>query len=245
MRTCRALAFSALFYGWTALLAITVLPLLVAPRRWVQAYRNAWVFGSFALLRATVGITHQVRGTALLPDGPAIFAVKHQSAWDTVAVNRLVPDPAVVLKRELMYIPIFGWCLHRLGLIAVDRAGGAGALRRMVAQARQRIAEGRPIVIFPEGTRTAPGTRRPYHPGVAALYGALDVPVVPVALNSGLFWPRRSLNMRAGTITVEFLPAIAPGLDRRHFMRELEASIETAAERLHDEALAQLDLRKS
>jgi 1-acyl-sn-glycerol-3-phosphate acyltransferase len=109
----------------------------------------------------------------------------------------------------------------------------------MVEQARARAAEGRPIIIYPEGTRTKPGSRRPYHPGVAALYGALDLPVVPVALNSGLFWPRRSLQMHPGTITVEYLPPIAPGRDRRQFMSELEGSIETAAERLYVDALQQ------
>lgn len=242
---CRTLAFTALFYGWTILVGIVVLPLLAAPRRWLLAYRRLWISASLALLRATVGITHQVRGAATVPDGPVIFAVKHQSAWDTLAVNLLVPDPAIVLKRELLNIPAFGWCLRRLGHISVDRAGGAGALRRMVAQARERVAEGRPIVIFPEGTRTAPATRRRYHPGVAALYGALGLPVVPVALNSGLFWPRRSLHLRPGIITVEFLPAIAPGLTRQQFMRELETSIETAAIQLHDEAVRQCDPRQS
>jgi 1-acyl-sn-glycerol-3-phosphate acyltransferase len=236
MQTCRALAFAILFYGWTMLLGIAVLPLLLGPRRALLAYSRFWAAGALAILRVTAGITHQVRGQHHLPDGPVILAVKHQSAWDTLAINLLVRDPAIVLKKELTRIPVFGWCLWRMRHIAVDREGGGAALKRMVRQARDRAAEGRPIVIYPEGTRTKPGTQRAYHPGVAALYSALDLPVVPVALNSGLFWPRRSLRMHPGTITVEYLPPIPPGLERRQFMRELEGSIEAGALRLYGEA---------
>ena len=239
MRTIRALAFTILFYGWTTLFAIAVLPLLFGPPRTLWAYGRFWIRGALAILRATVGISHQVRGQHLLPDGPMILAVKHQSAWDTLAINLLVHEPAIVLKKELLQIPIFGWCLWRLRHVAVDRKGGIGALKQMVAQTQARVVEGRPIVIYPEGTRTKPGTRHPYLPGVAALYGALELPVVPVALNSGLFWPRRSLQMYPGTITLEYLPPIAPGLDRQRFMSELESSIETAADKLHGEALKQ------
>lgn len=239
MQTCRALTFTFLFYGWTTLLGIAVLPLLLGPPRVLFAYGRFWVRGALGILRATVGITHQVRGQHLVPDGPVILAVKHQSAWDTLAINILARDPAIVLKKELLSIPVFGWCLWRVRHIAVDRKGGSAALRQMMAQARDRMAEGRPIVIYPEGTRTEPGTRHPYPPGVAALYSALGLPVVPVALNSGLFWPRRSLRMHPGTITVEFLPPIPPGHKRRQFMSELEGSIEGAADRLYGEALRQ------
>jgi len=239
MQTCRALAFTVLFYGWTTLLGIGVLPLLLGPPRLLSVYGRFWVAGALGILRATVGITHRIRGQHLIPEGPIILAVKHQSAWDTLAINILVRDPAIVLKQELLRIPVFGWCLWRLRHIAVDRKGGSAALKQIVAQARDRATEGRPLVIYPEGTRTKPGTRHPYHPGIAAIYGALDLPVVPVALNSGLFWPRRSLRMHPGTITVEFLPPIAPGHKRRLFMTELESSIEEAAERLHGEALQQ------
>ncbi len=239
MQICRALAFAILFYSWTTLLGIAVLPLLLCPRQFLLAYGRLWIAGALGFLRVTAGITHQVHGQHLLPDGPMILAVKHQSAWDTLAINLLVDDPAIVLKQELIRIPLFGWCLWRLRHIAVDRKGGSAALKRMVRQARARAAEGRPIVIYPEGTRTKPGTQRSYHPGVAAIYSALDIPVVPVALNSGLFWPRRSLRMHPGTITVEYLSPIPPGLPRQQFMNELEASIETGAMRLYGEAINQ------
>jgi len=245
MLLIRALLFTVLFYGWTTVLGLLVLPVMVVSRRLLNAYGRMWIAGALALLRVTVGITHQVRGADRVPEGPVIFAFKHQSAWDTLVLSLLIHDPAIVLKRELVFIPVFGWCLRRLGHIAVDRQGGAGALKRMIETARARAADGRPIIIFPQGTRTAPGQTRSYHPGVAALYGALDLPVVPVALNSGLFWPRRSLKMRSGTITVEYLPAIAPGLARRHFMGELEGAIETAATRLDDAARQQISRKPS
>jgi len=243
MMLARAVCFSILFYGWTTLLGILVLPLLIGPPRLLLAYSRFWIRVSLWFLRVTVGLTHEVRGREHIPDGPALFAVKHQSAWDTLAINLIVRDAAVVLKRELTWIPVFGWCLLRARQIAIDRQGGMSALRAMVTEARARLAEGRPFVIFPEGTRVAPGTRRPYHAGVAALHAALgDVPVVPVALNSGLFWPRRSLKLRPGVITVEFLPPIPPNLPRRAFSGALEQAIEGATDRLVADAVLEYDL---
>ncbi|MEL0013355.1 MAG: lysophospholipid acyltransferase family protein, partial [Alphaproteobacteria bacterium] len=222
---------------------ILILPMLIGPPRLLLAYSRFWVRTSLWLLRITVGLTHEVRGREHIPGGPALFAVKHQSAWDTLTINLIVRDAAVVLKRELTWIPVFGWCLLRSRQIAIDREGGMSALRTMVAEARARLAEGRPIVIFPEGTRVAPGTRRPYHAGVAALNAALgDVPVVPVALNSGLFWPRRSLKLRSGIITVEFLPPISPDLPRHAFSGALENAIEGATDRLVTDAVLEYDL---
>src|SRR5690606_21388864 len=147
-----------------------------------------------------------------------IVAAKHQSAWDTMAFYWVLDDAAYVLKKELLSIPLYGWCARKARMIGVDRSGGAKALRAMVEQAQNCLAEGRPIVIFPEGTRTAPGRRSAYHPGIAALYTRLGVPVVPVALNSGLFWGRRSFIKQPGRIVVQFLPPIPPGLERRAFM---------------------------
>ncbi len=225
----RSLAFQIGFYAWTAALGSLALPALLAPRRVGFAVGRLWVDGIFGLLARTVGLTCEVRGAARRPAGPAIYAFKHQSAWDTLALAHLFAEPAVVLKRELMYLPILGWYFRRLGMIPIDRGGGAKALRSMVAAARDRIGAGRDIVVFPEGTRTAPGSRRAYHPGVAALYRALSAPVVPVALNSGLYWGRREFAKRPGRIVVSFLPPIEPGLDRKTFMRRLQDAIETEA----------------
>lgn len=234
----RAILFTVLFYSWTTLMGVLVLPLLLGPRRLLLAYSRFWIRVSLWLLRVTVGLTHEVRGREHIPDGPALFAVKHQSAWDTLVINLVIRDAAIVLKRELTWIPLFGWCLLRARQIPIDRSGGVAALRNMVAAARARLSEGRPVVIYPEGTRVTPGTARPYHAGVAALQSALDVPVIPVALNSGLFWPRRSLALRPGTITIEFLPPLPAALPRRDFIQALESSIESATNRLIADAVA-------
>lgn len=229
----RPVLFTILFYGWTLLAGVAVLPLLLGPPRPVMAFSRLWIRGALWLLRVTVGLSHRVVGRENIPAGPALFAVKHQSAWDTLAINLIVRDAAIVLKRELTWIPLFGWCLIRTRQIAIDRAAGVSALRGMVKAARNALSEGRPIVIYPEGTRVAPGVKQPYHAGVSALYAALEVPVVPVALNSGVFWPRRSLKLRPGVITIEFLPPLSPDLSRRDFIETLETTIEAATERLY------------
>ncbi len=239
----RPLLFSACFYAWTALVAVAAIPLLLAPPRYCRNLGRFWVRTTFRLLKAIIGLTHQVTGREHIPDGPVMFAAKHQSAWDTLAFASVLYHPVYVLKRELVWIPIWGWLLNHSGVIAVDRGAGAKALRAMVRRARR--FHDQPIVIFPEGTRSDPGTSRPYLPGVAALYRELDIPVVPVALNSGRFWPRRSRPRRPGTITMEFLPPIAPGLDRKAFMAELERRIEGASRRLDQQAISQLAARET
>ncbi len=231
MTLLRSLAFNLLFCLWAALAQLAGLPCLLLPARTVYRAGALWVRGVFALL-AIAGIGYRVRGLEHRMPGPAIYAAKHQSAWDTMVFALLLDRPAMVVKQELMWLPVFGWYLRRAGMIPVDRAAGAKALRRMTAAAERVVAQGRPIVIYPEGTRAAPGERLPYRPGVAALYRRLGLPVVPVALNSGLFWGRRSFLKRPGTITLEFLPAIPPGLERHAFMERLESEIETAAARL-------------
>ena len=232
MTALRSLAFNLLFALWTALIFVISLPTLLMPIGAMWAMGGLWVKGTLVLLAAIVGLRHRVIGSEHRVTGPAIYAAKHQSAWDTLIFRLLFDRPAYVLKRELTVVPLFGWYLRRLRMIAVDRQGGGGALKRMVAAAKAAAAEGRPVIIYPEGTRTAPGERRPYHPGIAALYLELGLPVVPVALDSGRFWGRRSFVKRSGRITLEFLPAIPPGQPRRAFMAELEKRIETAAERL-------------
>ncbi len=228
----RSLVFNVLFFAWIIGLGIPTLPLLVLPRRFAWAVVKLWVRGVIALLRAVVGLDHEIRGLATLPAGPLIIAAKHQSAWDTFIFLVLFADPAYVLKRELFKIPLYGWFTWKLGMIGIDRAAGPSALKRLAAHARPAIAAGRPIVIFPQGTRTAPGARRAYLPGVYALAAATGVPVIPVALNSGSFWGRRRFLKRPGRIVVEFLPALPTALDRRAFMAELERRIDAATDRL-------------
>jgi 1-acyl-sn-glycerol-3-phosphate acyltransferase len=244
MSWLRALAFNIAFFGSTALLGLLGLPFLLAPRRAVMAFGRFWARSVLAFLRAIVGLDGEIRGIEHLPQGACLIAMKHQSAWDTLILPLVLGDPAVVIKQELLWVPFYGWYASRAGSIAIDRRGGAGALRRMLATARDAAAAGRPIVIFPEGTRTAPGQTLTYQPGVAALYQALAVPLVPAAVNSGLYWGRRSFVKRPGRIVLSFLEPIPPGLPRREIMAELEARIETATTALEREAVEGDGLRK-
>jgi 1-acyl-sn-glycerol-3-phosphate acyltransferase len=226
MTALRSLLFNFFFYGWTVLCVVIGLPLLFGPRSGIYYLGRFWARPILAALALLCGLRHEVRGRENLPEGAVLIAAKHQSAWDTIIFSIVLWDHSFVLKRELMWVPLFGLYLASAGLIAVDRKGGAKALKKMVAAARRAATLGRPIVIFPEGTRVAPGQHRPYQPGVAALYGQVGLPVVPVALNSGLFWRRRGFLKHPGTITLEFLPPIAPGLPRKVFLARLEEAIE-------------------
>ncbi len=245
MTGARALLFNLAFYGVTFLLAVVYLPLLLIPgtagSRVMMAAGRAWSALILWLLKVIVGLSYEVRGREHLPAGPMLIAAKHQSAWDTLMLPVLLGRPVVILKRELFWIPFYGWYAKRAGMIAIDRKGGGKALRAMLRAAKRRtVGDGRPLVIFPQGTRTAPGAAAaaaPYQSGVAALYGDLGVPCVPLALNSGLFWGRRAFTKRSGHIAVEFLPAIPPGLPKREFLARLEATIEPATTRLENQAI--------
>ena len=237
MTALRSALFNLLFYGLTAVTALLCLPLVLFPPAATLRLSEFWTATTMRLLATICGLSYEVRGTDFRPTGePVVVAVKHQSAWETLAMPLLLPRPAYILKKELLRIPLFGWYLRRTGQIAIDRSGGAGALRAMATEAKAALTAGRPVLIFPEGTRAAPGTTGTFHPGVAALYKRLGVPVVPVALNSGLFWGRRAFNKQAGRILVEFLPPIPPGLKPRDFLAELEHRIAAATARLEDEA---------
>ena len=223
----RATAFNLAFYLWTFALAVGGLPFL---SRWqpeqVRAYARFWLRGVHRLLRASVGLDYEVRGLERLPPGPLLIAAKHQSAWETLTFHLLLPDIVVGLKEELVRIPLFGRYLRAAGSIVIDRGNPQRAIRSLVEGAKRAVARGESVLVFPEGTRRPPGAPPDYKPGVAALYRALGVPCVPVALNSGLFWGRRSWLKFPGRITVSFLEPIAPGLDRASFMRLLEERIE-------------------
>ena len=228
----RSFFFNVGWYAGTTIIAIVGSPILLMPRRFVVAWSLFWIDFCLWWLRITCRLTHRVGGLENMPAGPVIFACKHQSSWETLAFSRLFPGAATVMKRELVLIPVVGWAMARVGNIAVERGDGSKALRGLVKQARATLAEGRSILIFPEGTRVAVGDERPYQVGTAALYRQLGVPVVPVALNSGLFWGRRKFIKRPGVIDVEILPAIPPGLSRDVFMTTLRERIEGATNRL-------------
>jgi 1-acyl-sn-glycerol-3-phosphate acyltransferase len=227
-----SLLFNAGFYVLSTVMALAGLPVLLLPPRGVAAYARLWSRATLGLLRITCGLTHTVRGLENLPAGPCIIASKHQSTWETLAFNLIFRGSAFVLKRELFQIPIVGWMMRRAGNIGIDRAAGPSALRSILRDARSALGQGRYIVIFPEGTRTAVGSDAAYQPGVAALYTQLKVPVVPVALNSGCFWGRRTFIKKPGQIEVEILPPIVPGMTRAAFMSTLHERIGETSRRL-------------
>lgn len=239
MTALGSLLFNCAFFAWGIFFHLICLPVLLMPRSITIRAGRFWVDSSFALLRLLCRLDFRVVGGKNLPEGGCIFASKHQSAWDTFVFFLVLNDPCFVLKHELLKVPLFGWYLGKAGMISVDRAGGAAALRGMIERAKAALEAGRPIVVFPEGTRTAPGTRRPYQSGVAALAKHLGAPTVPVALNSGLFWGRRSFFKYPGTITLEFLPAIPPPSDRKAYLATLEERIEAASTRLLNAAREQ------
>lgn len=227
----RSLLFNALFY--VSLIAQMILwspYYFLAPRRQAWIVPKFWARSSLWLMRLVVGARLEIAGLDNLPDGPCILAPKHQSFLDTFAFVPYIPDAVYIVKRELTWIPLFGWYLAKMNMIAIDRAAGASALRRMLAAVKGRARENRQLVIYPEGTRRPPGAQPAYKHGVAQIYSALGLPVVPIAHQAGLFWPRRRFLRFPGVIKARILPPIPPGLSRDAFMQRLTGAIETACD---------------
>ena len=231
----RSLLFNALFYVNLIVHMIVALPTLALPYPVLHGFIRSYARTSLWLLRVVCGTKVEWRGFEKIPKAACILACKHQSLWETFALFAVLDDPTYILKRELMWIPLYGWYAKKAGLIPIDRAAGMAALSRMTKRAQQELARGRQLVIFPEGTRRPPGAAPSYKPGVAYLYGKAGVACLPVALNSGLFWPRRSWRRSPGTIVVEVLDPIPPGLDRDSFFARLQNTIEEATTRLVQE----------
>ncbi len=232
----RSFLFNVLFYANLTVHLLLALPTLVLPYPVLRAFIRSYAMTSLWLLRVVCGTKVEWRGTEKIPNTACIVACKHQSAWETFALYAVLDDPVYILTRELMWIPLFGWYMWKAGLIPIDRSAGMAALSRMTARAQKALAAGRQLVIFPEGTRRSPGAEPSYKPGVVYLYGKAGVPCVPFALNSGLYWPRRSPLRLPGTVVVQVLDPIAPGLDRQTFAARLEGAIEDATAGLIAEA---------
>ncbi len=221
----KSFVFNSLFYVGTGILVIVMGPVLLFPSGLARSVARFWGYMTYLLL-GMIGIEQTVSGDRHL-DRQVLYAVKHQSAWETIILSWLLAAPAFVLKRELLRLPIIGWFFLKTGCIPVDRSAGIRALREMLAAGQDLAKKDRSMLIFPQGTRVAPGADQPYEIGVFSLYQATGLPVVPVALNSGHVWPRDSWLKYPGRVTVEFLDPIEPGLDRKSFMSTLKQRIES------------------
>ncbi|MCJ8143659.1 1-acyl-sn-glycerol-3-phosphate acyltransferase [Ancylobacter sp. A5.8] len=225
--------FLPLLVLWTLALApaAPVLALMKNPAR-TRAFSRFWARGVLAILRGVGGLSYAEEGMENRPAGPALYIANHQSAWETIAFAVLVPDVAIVLKEELYRIPVFGWFLRHSPMIAIDRAGGASSLKKMFREGREAAAQGRSLLIFPEGTRRGPHERAEFQRGVVLLYKALGLPAVPVAHNAGRYWKGRSFTLRAGRVRVIYLPALPPGLPDGEFLERITHAIYDARDRL-------------
>lgn len=236
MLLLRSTLFQILFYFVTLVLMILFSPVMLLPRRWGWWVVPTWSRILQLLMRVFAGIKVEVRGKENLPKGGFIAAMKHQSAWETVALIPLFTSPTFILKRELRWIPIFGWYTAKFKQIPINRGKRSEALAAMMEAAREAIAEKRQILIFPEGTRRPAGAEPKYKYGIAHLYRELKCPVVPIAHNAGLYWPRSSWTVHPGTVIVEILPPIEAGLSPDIFYERMVTAVETASDRLIEEA---------
>jgi 1-acyl-sn-glycerol-3-phosphate acyltransferase len=235
----RSLVFNVLFYAVFLFWALVALPTFVMPRTAMLKVGGWWARTNILMMRLVCNIKVEFRGVEKIPKGPLIVASKHQSMWETIALLRFFEAPFFVIKRELKFIPIFGLFMIKTNMVAIDRSKGGRALLAVMRRAAEEVKHGRQFVIFPEGTRTAPGAPLQYKGGVGLVYTDCGVPCLPVALNSGLFWPRRTFMRYPGTLVVEFLDPLPPGLARREFIARVSTVIEDATNRLVETARAE------
>ncbi len=233
----RSLLFNTIFYLSSVVIGVGAVPVLLGSPGFMRRAGASWSYVVIWMLKKIAGTDWQVRGKDRVPDGPVIFAIKHQSAWDTLFFPAYLDEPAMVAKKELRMIPFYGWYAWRAEAVWIDRSKGPRAIRTLIRGAEAAIKQGRSIVMFPQGTRTAPGEIRPYQAGIAALYGATKVPVVPVAVNSGMYWGKRTFMKYPGSIIVEFLEPMPKGLDRGQFLKELATRVDSATSRLEAEVV--------
>ena len=232
----RSLVFNVLFYTVLVILAIVALPTFAMPPRAMLTVAQWWAKATLVLMRVVCNIRVEFRGIEKIPAGPLLIVAKHQSFWETFVLPGFFNRPIFILKRQLMQIPVFGQFLAKTGMIAIDRNAGVKALLDMTRRAREAVRSGRQLVIFPEGTRRAPGAPPDYKTGFAQIYSSCGVACLPVALNSGLFWPRRTFMRYPGTLVVEFLDPLPPGLSRKDFIDRISVAIEGATNRIVDAA---------
>ena len=240
MLVLRSLVFNVVFYVNMIVWMIAIIPTFVLPRGALREAVRAWAHANLWLLRVITGTRVQWRGLDKIPPGAFLVAAKHQSLWETFALLTIFADPVFVMKRELMWIPFFGWYAWKAQSVGINRKGRSAALADLAIRSEQALADGRQIVLFPEGTRRTPGAEPAYKYGIVHLYDKLNTPVLPIALNSGLYWPRRKFLRRPGTVVVEILDPIPPGESKETFFARLQETIETASDRLLAEGRGEL-----
>jgi len=233
MTVIRSLAFNLLFYANLILQMIFWTPyFFLAPRHRAWIVPKIWSHSSLWLMEKVAGTKSDISGLENLPEGSFILAPKHQSFWDAIAFFPYLRDPLYILKRELQWIPFFGWYIMKMRMIPVNRGKRSVALKQAVADAKREMADDRQLIIYPEGTRRAPGDEPAYKYGIVEIYAQLGLPVVPVAHVAGLYWPRRKFMRYPGTIHARFLKPIPAGLDREEFMQRLVAETEAACDQM-------------
>jgi 1-acyl-sn-glycerol-3-phosphate acyltransferase len=233
----RSLTFNIVFYANLILQMLVQTPVyFLLPRQGAIRILKNWCHSSNWWHKLIVGTTFEVTGQENIPEEGCIIAVKHQSMWEFYAILPLFKDPAYILKRELMWIPLFGWYVAKTRMIPINRGKRSKAMKEMTKRAAEEIELGRQILIYPEGTRRSPGAEPAYKYGVAHMYKELNCPVLPIALNSGLYWPKRSIMRYPGKIRINILKPIMPGLGAEEFQAELQSKIEGACMDLYEKA---------
>ena len=234
MQTIRSNMFAVLWTLWTAVFGLVLIGVIVlgSQPKMVRSCTRIWARGVIFLLKWIVGITHQIEGLDNLPSEPCLIVSNHQSAWETITYLLFFPEVAIITKIELLKIPIFGAFLKRSPMIPIDRDAGTKALRQMVEEGQLALEQGRSILIFPEGTRQAPGTPIEFKRGVELLYSKLNSPLLPVAMNSGLFWLPGNQTKRAGVIRVSILPAIPAGQKPQEAIKAAEQQVQAALDKI-------------
>lgn len=240
----RTILFNLIYYGSVPIIGLCLAPALLLPDRWYWPVVRGYFTYVYLLGKYILGLDYRLTGLENLPqDTPYIIAAKHQSAYETLLLPVIFPRPAVILKQELLRIPIWGWYAAKAGMIGIDRSNPRTAMPRMIERARAALSHGHTLVIFPQGTRVAPHetpAEKPYKRGIAELYAALNMPIVPMALNAGLFWPRNAFFKCGGTVDIAFLPPIPPGKSKEELMQSLQTRLETASAALAQSAASPL-----
>ncbi len=230
------LLLTIIFYGalasWTIIMGFLSLPFLLLPSKYLRISAKIWIKGLFILLKYICGVTHEIKGFKNLSNEPIIIVAKHQSAFETFALYYYLKKSFFIHKKQLFYIPIFGQYLMKHNMVAIDRTGKASAMRKMITDVKKKLDSGSTIIIFPEGTRKKPGDKTDYKSGFIGIYNTAKRRLQPVALNSGLYWQKGISIIKKGHITIEFLPQIEIGLDKKDVLKKVENSIESATEKL-------------